>query len=114
MATLDLGRTEIIAGARYEHTGSTYAGKRLSFDANGDFTNVQEVETDQSFGSFFPAFHLRYRVDDATNVRFAATRTIARPGFLSVAPNEYIRFDDEIITRGNPDLRPGLSLPTSP
>jgi TonB-dependent receptor len=109
MATLDFGPVEIIAGARFEHTSTAYAGKRLSFDANGDFTDVQEVEADQSFGSFFPAFHLRYRVDDATNVRFAATRTIARPGFLSVAPNEFIRFDDQIITRGNPELRPGLS-----
>ena len=110
MTTLDLGAVEIIAGARYEHTSTTYTGKRLSFDGDGNFLEVQEVETDQAFGSFFPAFHLRYRVDDATNVRFAATRTIARPGFLSVAPNEYIRFDDEIITRGNPELRPGLSF----
>jgi TonB-dependent receptor len=42
-------------------------------------------------------------------VRLAATRTIARPNFLDLAPNEYIRADDELVRRGNPELRPALS-----
>ncbi len=66
-------------------------------------------EASASYGSFFPALHLRYRLDPSTNARAAVTRTIARPDFLDLAPNEYIRFDDEVIRRGNPNLTAATS-----
>jgi TonB-dependent receptor len=109
MSTLEFGPLQVVAGARYEHTSLDYDGKRLTFDSNGDFQSVTPSNASSSYGSFFPALHLRYRVSPSTNVRIAATRTIARPDFLDLAPNEYIRVDDEIVTRGNPDLRPALS-----
>lgn len=109
MTTMEWGELQVIAGARYEHTAQTYQGTRLQFDGNGDFLDRETLQTDNSFGSFFPAIHVRYRLDDASNLRFAATRTIARPNFIQAAPNEYVRFDDEVVVRGNPNLRPGLS-----
>jgi TonB-dependent receptor len=109
MATLDFGRVEMVAGARYEYTDLSYEGKRLLFDANGDYVSTVPNTSSSNYGSFFPAFHLRYRVNPATNLRFAATRTISRPSFLRLAPNEYIRPDDEVVRRGNPELQPALS-----
>jgi len=109
MATLDFGRVEIVAGARYEYTDLSYEGKRLLFDANGDYVSTVANNSASDYGSFFPAFHLRYRATPATNLRFAATRTISRPSFLRLAPNEYIRPDDQIVRRGNPELQPALS-----
>jgi len=110
MATADFGPLQVIAGARYEHTALDYDGKRLSFDATGAFQQVVPSKASASHGSLFPGLHLRYRVDGGTNVRFAATRTIARPDFLDLAPNEYIRSDDEVVTRGNPELTPATSF----
>jgi len=109
MSTLELGDFQLVAGGRYEHTALDYEGKRLVFDGAGDFQQVIPTEASSSYGSFFPALHLRYRAGPSTNFRVAATRTIARPDFLNLAPNEYIRFDDEEVRRGNPDLKPALS-----
>jgi TonB-dependent receptor len=109
MSTLELGALQVVAGARFEHTSLDYEGKRLVFDGNGGLQELVPSAASSSYGSFFPALHLRYRVDPATNVRLAATRTIARPNFLDLAPNEYIRQDDEEVRRGNPDLRPAHS-----
>jgi TonB-dependent receptor len=109
MTTLDIGRLQVVAGARYEHTSLNYDGKRLIFDGSGRFQQVVPSNASSSYGSFFPALHLKYRLSEATNLRFAATRTISRPDFLQLAPNEYVRFDDEVVRRGNPDLRPTTS-----
>ncbi len=109
MTTVDYGDLQFVAGARYEHTAIDYVGKRLIFDGSGNFQEVIPSEAASSYGSFFPAAHLRYRFSPSTNVRLAATRTIARPNFLDLAPNEYIRADDEQVRRGNPELRPALS-----
>lgn len=109
MTTLELGRLQVVAGGRYEYTALDYDGKRLTFDGNGDFQSVTPNTASSSYGSFFPALHFRYRFSPSTNLRLAATRTIARPDFLDLAPNEYIRPDDERVTRGNPELKPALS-----
>jgi TonB-dependent receptor len=110
MGTADVGDLQIVGGVRYEHTSGEFTGKRLSFGADGEFESVEEVDQETSYGNLFPALHLRYRISEATNLRAAVTSTIARPNFLDQAPNEYIRFDDEIIRRGNPDLLPARSL----
>jgi TonB-dependent receptor len=109
MATLDFGSIEVVAGARYEHTDMAYDGKRLLFDASGNYVSTTPVTSSSSYGTLFPALHVRYRVNPSTNLRAAATRTISRPSFLRLAPNEYVRPDDEIVRRGNPDLRPALA-----
>jgi len=110
MATVELGDFQVIAGARYEHTSNDYDGKRLSFDQDGNFASVETINNESSYGSFFPALHVRYRVDPSTNIRAAATRTIARPNFLRLAPNEYVRPDDLVVRRGNPNLKPATSF----
>jgi TonB-dependent receptor len=49
-------------------------------------------------------FHLRYAVDEKSNLRAAVTRTLARPNFEDLAPFQLTNFEDEEIVRGNPDL----------
>jgi TonB-dependent receptor len=110
MGTFDIGALQVIAGARYEHVRNRFMGKQLSFDTDGNYVGVQNNNTNTSQGSFFPALHLRYRLDEQTNLRFAATSTIARPDFLEMAPYERIRHDEERITRGNPELKPATSF----
>jgi len=109
MATLELGDLQVIGGGRYEHTSIDYDGKRLVFNSVGQFQQVLPTTATSSYGSFFPALHLRFRVDEGTNIRLAATRTIARPNFLDLAPNEFVRPDELTIRRGNPELSPGTS-----
>lgn len=109
MMTLEFGDLQVVAGGRYEHTALSSEGTRLVFDSDGEFQELAANEASASYGSFFPALHLRYRVNPATNVRLAATRTIARPDFLDLAPNEYVRVDEEEVVRGNPSLKPAHS-----
>jgi len=51
-----------------------------------------------------PSAHLRYALDDESNVRVAVSRSLARPDFESLAPFELVIEEDGEIERGNPEL----------
>ncbi len=110
MTTLEFGALQLLAGVRGEFTATNYEGNRLVFDRDGSWQETVPVEGSDSYLNLFPMLHLRYRLDPETNLRLAATKAIARPGFLELAPNEFISFEDEEITRGNPDLPPARSI----
>lgn len=110
MTTLDVGNLQVLAGLRLEHTSSAFEGQRLVFDAQGDWQETLPVDGSSRYTDLFPSLHLRYRLDQNTNLRFAATTAIARPGFLDLAPNEFINFEDQQISRGNPGLGPARSI----
>lgn len=88
----------IMGGLRYEYSSNNYTGKQILG------TTVSPVTGETSQGSWLPALHLRYAFNDATNLRFAVTRSIARPNYYDLVPYEYINTDDDTISRGNPDL----------
>ena len=56
-------------------------------------------------GSWLPALHLRYAFNDDTNLRFAVTRSIARPNYYDLVPYAYIDTDGDSISMGNPNLQ---------
>lgn len=104
MSTFELGDLTLLGGVRYERTDTRYDGKRLLFDEEGDYVETLPAQASGGYSDFFPMAHLRFQVDDATNIRLAYTSTIGRPNFIALAPNEFINREDEFIRRGNPEL----------
>ena len=98
------GKTSILGGLRVEDTSTDYKAFELFFDEEGDASELSPVSGGQDYTEWLPMFHLRYMVDEKSNLRAAVTRTLARPNFEDLAPFQLTNFEDEEIVRGNPDL----------
>ncbi len=88
----------MLAGARYEQTWSDYTGKAVLPNA------IVPTASSRSYGNFLPMLHLRYSPDPKSNLRFAATKTLARPSYIDLVPYNILNTETDQITRGNPDL----------
>ena len=64
---------------------------------------------ESSYGTPMPGFHVRYAIDDNTNLRFAVTRTMARPNYYDAVPYRSQNDNDFTVASGNPDLSPTRS-----
>lgn len=110
MFDLNLGsRFSSVAGVRVERTKTDYVANELAFDEEGDFTGLTPVTGGNEYTEILPMVHLKYQLDDRTNLRAAVTRTFARPNFIDLAPYQLIIREDEEIERGNPALEPTKS-----
>jgi TonB-dependent receptor len=98
------GKTSFLAGLRVEDTSTDYNAFELFFDEEGDASALNPVSGGKDYTQWLPMFHLRYAVDEKSNLRAAVTRTLARPNFEDLAPFQLTNFEDEEIVRGNPDL----------
>ena len=68
----------------------------------GDWYSRQR---DLKKNDFFPAINLKYTINDAHNLRFAASRTITRPSFIEMAPFLYQESYGAAQVRGNENLQ---------
>ena len=99
-----------ILGARQENTDLHVMNLSEFFD---DRFNDPEGSAEDK--SLLPAFHLIYKLTDSSNIRLAATQTLARPTFREMAPyrsydsidgDEFIGNQALVITKiDNLDLR---------
>lgn len=106
MAELNLGeRISILPGFRYEYTDNFYDGSfgRLS-DNLGQTGAINDTTGGQSYGEFLPQVHLRLKVAEGVDFRFAYTQSLSRPDYNNLVPFELINRNDQTIVRGNPDL----------
>ncbi len=104
MATYDLNeKLSLTGGLRVEHTQVNITGYEL--DTND---NLTEFEVDPSYTSVLPALHLKYAVNDNANLRFAYSRSFARPNFSDLNPTRVLVSLGNItnISEGNADLEP--------
>lgn len=110
----ELGNLRIIGGLRWERTEFDATGNAIVVDE--DDTAVVPYDTDKSYDDLLPSLTLRYRLNDGMLLRFAASKTIARPEFADAAPLAEIELEDsdgavELEAEiGNPDLDPYQSL----
>lgn len=99
MGRIDIDNWRLLTGVRYENTDFTAEG--FSYDGES------EVETAQRFSNsddyFLPALHIRYSIDDKTQVRAAWTNSVVRPGFAQLSPGILIDSDEKEF--GNPNLK---------
>ncbi len=64
---------------------------------------VPDVNTDKL--DWLPSANLTYSPNNKTNLRFAISRTVARPEFREVAPFGFFNFEDLATVSGNPNLK---------
>jgi TonB-dependent receptor len=104
MLTMNINELMILAGARYENTKNDYLGTKLTYDASGDFVGSETVDDDRTTDFFMPMVHFKYQLQRMTNIRVAATRTMARPNYWDLVPYISVDPDREEIRSGNPEL----------
>jgi TonB-dependent receptor len=109
MGTWTHGRLLAIVGLRHEFTRLDYSGNVLEYAVGGDLAGTTAVAEQSNYNTLFPNFQLRYRLTPLTNLRFAATRSIARPNFSDLVPYQLVNNDRRILSRGNPTLSPTRS-----
>jgi TonB-dependent receptor len=110
MAEFFIGdRLMVLPGVRYERTSVDYRGFDVLYDDEGDYASTRPVTGGDSNGFLLPGFHLRYALDDSTNLRAAATRTLARPNYYDLVPYQLVFQEDGEIARGNAGVTPTTS-----
>ena len=117
MQTWDIGALRVNAGLRLENTAVNFSGNAATTpaDSTGKATGpatVRRVTGTQNYADLFPSLQFRYALDDASNLRFAVTRGIARANYSDLAPHLSGEICSSCKTRfnnlsaGNPDLKP--------
>lgn len=94
----------ILGGIRFSNTNTKVRGYNVLDDV------LTPVENTKNYLAVLPMLHIKYALNDKTNLRFAATRTFSRPNFGDLTPGgTYIEADYKFVG-GNPNLNPTYSL----
>ncbi|KTE14050.1 TonB-dependent receptor [Sphingopyxis sp. H115] len=93
----------LLGGLRLENTDTKVRGRVLV-----DGVLEPEVQSN-TYLAWLPSLHLTFRPDRDTAVRFAATRSFARPDFGDLAPGGAFVEADLEFSGGNPQLKPTYS-----
>jgi TonB-dependent receptor len=115
MQTLDVDKFHFNVGLRVENTSVAYVAHAalMPTDSEALATNRQQ----HSYTDLFPSFHVKYALDENTNLRAAFTRGIARPDYSALAPT-FSAVDavpnsrSQGLSAGNPALLPEHSWNT--
>ena len=102
MYSFSVGNLGVLAGVRVEHTQAHY--NNFGFDADGNETGPQSQP--RSYTNAFPTAQLRYTITPNLIARATYSTGIARPGFGQVAQPISIDTSNDIVTIGNPALKP--------
>ena len=103
-------RLDLLLGLRVEDTRIDYTGNELFIDPDADEEiATRPVTGDDGYLHLLPGLHARYRLDDATALRFAWTNTLARPNYYDLVPCREVLIEDEELFEGNPALDPTTS-----
>ena len=93
MAKYTVGKWELIAGVRVEHTDQGYVLK---------FPRDVDPEGHQKYTDVLPSFHAKYGVHENANLRLSYARAINRPSFFEIVP--YTIINEDYKEKGNPSL----------
>ena len=103
----DIGYSENI-GAAYATITARLGRLSLVGGLRGEYThfNDKSGEVNQKYGDLFPNANLSYAItqDGAYSIVAQYSRTISRPSFWALSPNE-IKISEYMIQRGNPELK---------
>lgn len=104
MGRVDIGDWRMLTGVRYESTDFSAGG--FAYDADAETITPQHFVNRRDY--FLPALHIRYAINDNTQVRAAWTNSVVRPSFGQLSPGRLTEVNgDDIDTEfGNPDLKP--------
>lgn len=95
------GKLGVFAGLRAEAT-------RTRFDAFNVNSNnqIEPVSSSHSYVDFLPSLQLRYAFNDGLIGRAIYSSTIGRPGYNQQSPSLNINLPANLVSQGNPDIKP--------
>lgn len=96
MNSMDIGRLKVLLGARLEQTRFQADGTGIR---DGEF---EKSHAEHNYQHLLPGLHLRYQLNDDTQLRTAWTNSVVRPGFEQLSPGFVIDGDEAAF--GNPEL----------
>jgi TonB-dependent receptor len=100
---MTFGKLGLLAGVRIENTRAQYDGNAVAGAI------VTPVENRNTYSNFFPSLQARYELAPRSIVRASFSSTIARPGFNQTSAATSIDTGNNVVTTGNPNLKPTLS-----
>lgn len=109
MNTKQVGPWMVNVGLRVEQTHDDYTGHVLATDSTG-ITTLSRTSGTKDYVDLFPSLQIRYTIDQASDLRFAVTRGIARPNYSDLVPflNGQVctacQHDFTNLSAGNPNL----------
>lgn len=107
MSRLQIKKMLVVAGLRYEYNNVQYD----AFEVHRSGTTViaNPISGGSNYGFLLPSLHLKYGINNLTNLRAAYTQSYARPNFVDIVP--FVNYDADAVTLhiGNTELAPSLS-----
>ncbi len=100
MADLTLNKNlRIVTGVRYEYDN-------IFVENNIEKQNNKYVSANHVYDAdILPAINITYSIRENTNIRFALSKTVARPSFREIAPYAFYDFKEGWRIVGNPELK---------
>lgn len=115
MGSFEIGdRLTILGGVRVEHTENEGSG----FEIAEETVETAPISNEGDYTNALPNLHLRYRLGENTQARFAWTNTVGRPALNDLAPRRSVEFTEDpddpeffngSFSDGNPNLDPFTS-----
>ncbi len=98
----------IVGGVRNEYTMTTLKGSQATVSGSPAVTEITPAKKENNYNMLLPMLHLKYEINDRTNLRFAYTRTFVRPNFGDMTPGESMDMTANpiVVSKGNQDLNP--------
>ncbi len=114
MTTLNIGQDlTLLGGVRYEQDviDMTAYGSDAYIDPNTgmEVGDVWPLYATNKSAHFFPSLHIKYKVSNWFDIRFAKTKSVSRPSLGFMRPSTWTDDQNLLVFRGNPDLRPSVS-----
>ncbi|MBL4837573.1 MAG: TonB-dependent receptor [Kordiimonadaceae bacterium] len=105
-------------GVRLVHTKQDSVGiapdldnLRFLSDAGGtiDVPSAGDINVSRSYTEILPSLNVKFSLSDDLQLRFAASRTMARPSLQQLSPSTSVAGVSRIITANNPNLDPFIA-----
>lgn len=94
-----IDKIKIITGVRYENSVQKLDSKSRT---------GEPIIVNANYNDIFPSLNITYQPSDKINIRFALSRTLARPEFRELAPFTYFDFVTNELVQGNTSLKRSL------
>lgn len=102
---------KIVAGVRNEYTNMELKGSKAVTAGTPAVTTISESTVSNNYNALLPMLHLKYALDEQSNLRAAYTRSFIRPAFGDMTPGTSVDNTKTpmAISQGNPELNPTFS-----
>ena len=97
-ANLPLGKWNVYAGVRFEHS-------RMELVSHTQKNEKSPTSVYYTYNDFFPSLNAAYRLNEQHQFRLSYGRTVNRPEFREVSSSVYYDFDLASNVQGNYDLK---------